>query len=190
MEAALAVCAPRHREAMAALLAGCGCGPAVFAQTAGEARRRMLGAAPSLVVINAPLPDEFGRDLALSFVDATPAGVILFVPAAQAEEVAAGVEGRGVFVLEKPVSRSAFSQAARLARASSQRISRLQAENRRLLGQLEDIRLVCRAKCALIHRFSMTEDDAHHYIEHRAMDLRISRREAALGVLRDCGEPV
>ena len=148
----------------------------------------MLGSDLGLVVINAPLPDEFGRDLALSFVNSTPAGVILFVPSSQAEEVAAGVESLGVLVLEKPVSRVLFSQVARLARASTRRISRLQLENRRLLRQLEDLRLVCQAKCALIHRFSMTEDEAHHYIEHRAMDLRISRREAAQEVLSSCRE--
>ena len=184
----LAVCVPKHREAMASLLSSCGCGPVLFAQSAGEARRRLLEGEFQLVVINAPLPDEFGRDLALSVVDSAPAGVILFVAAAQAKEVAAGVEKLGVFVLEKPVSRILFSQAARLAGASWGRLFRLHQENRRLLGQLEDIRLICRAKCALCRRFSMTEDEAHHYIEHRAMDLRVSRREAALEVLASCGE--
>ena len=61
MERTLAVCVPKHREAMASLLSSCGCGPVLFAQSAGEARRRLLEGEFQLVVINAPLPDEFGR---------------------------------------------------------------------------------------------------------------------------------
>ena len=74
MERTLAVCVPKHREAMASLLSSCGCGPVLFAQSAGEARRRLLEGEFQLVVINAPLPDEFGRDLALSVVDSARRG--------------------------------------------------------------------------------------------------------------------
>ena len=40
-----------------------------------------------------------------------------------------------------------------------------------------------RAKWALIQCLGMTEEAAHRYIEKRAMDERISRREAAMRVL-------
>ena len=56
---------------------------------------------------------------------------------------------------------------------------RLREENRRLSRRLEDARLVCRAKCLLIQYGGMTEEEAHHAVERRAMDRRRSRREAA-----------
>ena len=53
-----------------------------------------------------------------------------------------------------------------------------------LLQKLDDTRLACRAKCLLVERLHLTEDEAHHCLERRAMDLRVSRREAALTVIR------
>ena len=49
---------------------------------------------------------------------------------------------------------------------------------------MEEIRLVDRAKCALIQYLSLTEPMAHRYIEKEAMDRRVSRREVAEGILR------
>ena len=51
--------------------------------------------------------------------------------------------------------------------------------------KIQEIRLVNRAKWALIQCLGMTEQAAHRYIEKRAMDERISRREAAMQVLSD-----
>ena len=48
----------------------------------------------------------------------------------------------------------------------------------------EEIRLVDRAKCVLIQVLSMTEPQAHRYLEKEAMDRRVTRREVAEQVLR------
>ena len=49
---------------------------------------------------------------------------------------------------------------------------------------MEDIRVVNRAKWLLIEHLSMTEQDAHYYIEKQAMDTRLSRREVAEHIIR------
>ena len=49
---------------------------------------------------------------------------------------------------------------------------------------MSDIRVVNRAKWLLISHLGMCEEDAHYYIEKQAMDLRISRREAAELMIR------
>ena len=41
-----------------------------------------------------------------------------------------------------------------------------------------------RAKWLLIECLNMTEAEAHRYIEKQAMDLRISRREAAENIIK------
>ena len=151
MENALIVSGEKSLPALASLLKSCGCSRMVTAVSAGEARRKLLELSLDLVLINAPLPDEFGTELAASFADATMAGIVLVAPAIQAAEAAPPLEKLGVFVLEKPISRSA---------------------------------LTCRAKCLLIEHLHLTEDEAHHCLERRAMDLRVSRREAALTVIR------
>ena len=50
-------------------------------------------------------------------------------------------------------------------------------------NQIEEIRLVDRAKCALIQYLSFTEQQAHRHIEKQAMDMHITK-EVALGILK------
>ena len=48
----------------------------------------------------------------------------------------------------------------------------------------DDIRLIDRAKWILITRMGMSENEAHRYIEKQAMDLRVTRRAIAEGLLK------
>ena len=68
--------------------------------SAGETRRALCRGGFELLVINAPLSDEFGRDLALQAAEGG-LDVLLLCPAPQADKLAAGLERHGVFV---PVS--------------------------------------------------------------------------------------
>ena len=56
-------------------------------------------------------------------------------------------------------------------------------ENVRLKESIGDLKLVDRAKCALIQYLNMTESDAHRFIEKQAMNKRLSKREIALQIL-------
>ena len=69
-------------------------------------------------------------------------------------------------------------------RQSRSRILGLQNRNLQLQEKIEEIRLVDRAKCALIQYLDMTEPQAHRYLEKQAMDMRCTRREIAEAVLR------
>ena len=49
--------------------------------------------------------------------------------------------------------------------------------------KIQEIRLVNKAKWALIQCLGMTEEEAHRHIEKRAMDERLTRREVASRIL-------
>lgn len=183
LEGILLVCEKGKQDALASLFKGGGFGRIYCAQNAGEARRMLVSLSFSLVVINAPLSDESGRDLSLHCVENSDAGVILLAAAASADKIAAGVEEYGVFVLSKPVTKPAFIQAVRLIQVSRHRRMALEKKNRQLLQKLEDMRYISRAKCALVRYRDMTEPEAHRYIEQTAMDRRISRRDVAMDIL-------
>lgn len=153
-------------------------------QSGAQARRMILDGSWRLVMVNAPLRDEFGHELAVFAAEKTGAGVVLLVKAGQAESAAARVEDAGVFVTPKPLERAAFGHAVRLALASNGRIAALQRQNRALMQKIEEIRLIDRAKCALIQYRQLTEPEAHRYLEQCAMDTRRTRREAAREILR------
>lgn len=159
-------------------------GQMVFADNCGEARRKMAEDDFSLVVINAPLQDESGEQLALWAAQSTDAGVLLLVKAEIADEVSARVEDGGAMVLPKPISRQFFSQSLKLISAARRRMLGLKNENTRLQKKIDDIRLVDRAKCVLIQYSDFTEQQAHRYIEKKAMDQRVSRREVAEDIIR------
>ncbi len=177
----LIVSAPSAWPSLQALL-GPGAAP-VCAATGGEARRQALLAAPQLAVINTPLPDEFGRELALQLA-AAGADVMLLAAAAQADKIAAGMEKQGVYVLPKPISRQSAAFALRVIRTARARTEQLRRQNQKLTRRLEEMRLISRAKCALVRYCDMTEPEAHRVLEQRAMDERLPIREVALDVLK------
>ena len=49
---------------------------------------------------------------------------------------------------------------------------------------MAEIRTVNHAKWLLIDRLKMAEDDAQHYIEKQAMNLRISKAQLAEDIIR------
>ena len=60
----------------------------------------------------------------------------------------------------------------------------LKNENARLQNQIEEIKLVDRAKCALIQYRHLTEQEAHYFLEKQAMDQRSTRRQVAQEIIR------
>ena len=56
-------------------------------------------------------------------------------------------------------------------------------QNRKLEEKIEELKLVDRAKCALIIHEHMSEEEAHKHIEKTAMNQRRTRREIARAIL-------
>lgn len=149
-----------------------------------EARRLLLRQAFDLVVVNAPLQDEFGHALANDFADKTQSGVLLVAKADLYDQVCAKVEESGVLVVSKPINRLFFYQCIRAATATSRRLAALEAENRKLQTKVHETQLIGRAKCALVQYRHLTEEEAHRFIEKQAMDQRIPKREVAEDILQ------
>ena len=114
----------------------------------------------------------------------TNSGVMMLVRSEYSDEVAAKVEDFGVFVVPKPISRQFFFQSLKLVRAVRARLVGLRAENVKLQQKIEEIRLVDRAKCALIQYLNMDEAQAHRYIEKQAMDRCVSKRTIAEEIVK------
>lgn len=170
-------------EYISARLAELGYPRPLIVPSGAEARRRMLESDFELIVVNAPLPDEFGHELCATAVEKTDAGVMLLAKAAAAEQLLGSMSDEGVLLLSKPFSNTLFLQAIHMAAASNHRLLRLRQENARMQEKIAQVRLVSRAKCCLIERKGMTEADAHRLIEKRAMDTRRDRAEIAQEIL-------
>ena len=130
----------------------------------GEARRRMDTNDYEVIIINTPLPDEFGHELGTDAVQKTDAGVILLAKTGTAEQIADKLQDFGVLVLGKPFTAVQFRQAVQIAASNYKRLAVLRAENAKLLDKIAQLRLVDRAKCYLIEKKGMTETEAHRLI--------------------------
>jgi response regulator NasT len=64
------------------------------------------------------------------------------------------------------------------------KLQEVQKENRELKQKIENIRIIDRAKCILISRLNLSEEEAHRAIEKQAMDMRASKRAIAEGILK------
>lgn len=153
------------------------------ASSAESARRLLASQSYDTVFINSPLRDEFGDELARRAAASSDTGVIMFVKNELEAETESKVCTYGVFVIAKPVNKALFYKAVRLLEAVSYRMKGVQSENDRLQRKIDDDRTINRAKAVLMKYLSMSEPQAHKYLEKQAMDLRITKAEVAKRLL-------
>lgn len=158
-------------------------GPVTVLHDAAAARRALAENSYDLVLINTPLPDEFGTRLALDACESSSAGVLLLVKAEHCPDIEAQVSAHGVLTLAKPTSAQLFAQTLRLLCITRERLRGMEKKAVTLQEKMEEIRLVNRAKWLLIEELKMTEQEAHRYIEKRAMDRCVTRRAVAEQIL-------
>ena len=154
------------------------------AASSTEARQKMMGNRCAVVIINIPLADECGTELAGDLAESTTASVIAVVRNEQEPEFRQSLESAGIFVLGKPFPHTSFQQILYDAASAYARMQVMSLENQRLQIKLIDLRIVNRAKYALMQYLGMTEEQAHKYIEKTAMDQRISKRTAAENIIK------
>ena len=158
--------------------------PVATARSVGEARRRIAETDFDIVLINAPLPDDFGMRLAIDICTNSGAGVLLMVKNDLFNDIYAKVVSYGVITLSKPTNLQMVAQNLRILCATRERMRQMEAKQATVEEKIEEIRLVNRAKWLLIECLSMTEPEAHRYIEKQSMDERISKREVAENIIK------
>ena len=158
--------------------------PVTIVHSVSEARRRVVDTEFDIVLINAPLPDDFGMRLAIDICTNSGAGVLMLVKNDLFNDIYAKVVGYGVITLSKPTNSQMVAQNLRILCATRERMRQMEAKQATVEEKIEEIRLVNRAKWLLIECLSMTEPEAHRYIEKQSMDERISKREVAENIIK------
>ena len=158
----------------------------VPAKTAGEVRRLTMDRNVDLVILNAPLKDEFGVQLAQDLAE-NNLGVLLLTGSDVSEQVSYRVEQFGVITLAKPTTKQSLYITLRALTALRSKLLQMEQKTKALQQKVADIHTVNHAKWLLIRHDSMTENEAHRFIEKQAMDMRLSRREVAESIIRTYG---
>ena len=131
------------------------------------------------VIINSPLPDGAGTDLAIDCSNAGGGVALMIVHAGTLEGIRSKVTEHGVFTIAKPLSTQLFSTALDWMASARERLRKFEKKTLSFEEKMQEIRLVNRAKWLLISELKMEEPQAHRYIEKQAMDRCITRKEVA-----------
>ena len=159
--------------------------PPNTAKNAEDARRILLHSSYDLIIIDSRPPRIPGVELATDMSDKTGAAVILLCDGNQYDETRYRLESEGIAVVAKPYTLDALDTALNVSMAAHNRVLAIEEDNRKLRFKLEELRLVNRAKRALLENMAMNEPDAHRFIEKYAMDNRMTRHAVAKKILKE-----
>ena len=170
--------------ALTTLLPESHCYPIRTAASISAAKRLLADQEFDFVLINSPLPDDAGIRFAIDTSASQHTVVLLIVRNDIYDQIYDKVAEHGVFTLAKPITKPLLLQSLQWMVSARERLRRFEKKTLSIEEKMEEIRLVNRAKWALISELKMTEPDAHRHIEKQAMDRCVSKREIAAEIIK------
>ena len=166
-------------NALSALLPAFRYAPVRYVSGISAAKRILSERDFDFLILNSPLPDGPGTDLAIDFSSSSGGIALLIVRSDMLEGIRNKVTPHGVFTLSKPLSIEMFSAALDWMSSARERLRNSERKSLSFEEKMREIRLVNRAKWLLITELKMEEPQAHRYIEKQAMDRCVTRIEVA-----------
>jgi response regulator NasT len=156
-------------------------------KTATLARRAFLDKRYDLVIINAPLSDEMGYDLAMDLTEEYGTSVIIATPPEIYDAIWDYVADQGIMVILKPLEFDNISKGIRFQLAIQNRMHGYEDKMQKLEDKMEEVKLVSQAKILLMEQKHISEKEAHRLIGKEAMDHGVSRRMVARSIIDSFG---
>ena len=149
-----------------------------------EARRRTSERVYNIILVD--YADGEGSDFAIDASEGLST-ILLLTPPQLFEEVSYRVEGYGIISITNPFDQFYFYNMIKAAIAVQYKVQVLSSQTTKLKVKMEEIKQVNRAKMLLMQNMSMTEQEAHRYIEKQAMDRSMKRTAVAEEVIKAYG---
>ncbi len=138
---------------------------------------------PDLVVLDVKMPKLDGIAAAQRIATQGIAPVVILTAFSQRDLVERARDAGAMAYLVKPFTKNDLMPAIEMAVSRFAELQHLEAEVADLSERLETRKLVDRAKGVLQQRLELSEPDAFRWIQKTAMDLRLSMRQVAEGVI-------
>jgi two-component system, response regulator PdtaR len=138
---------------------------------------------PDLVVLDVKMPKLDGIAAAQRIAEQRIAPVVILTAFSQRDLVERARDAGAMAYLVKPFTKNDLMPAVEMAVSRFAEVQMLEAEVADLTDRLETRKVVDRAKGILQESLSLSEPDAFRWIQKTAMDLRLSMRQVAEGVL-------
>jgi response regulator NasT len=144
---------------------------------------------PDLVILDVKMPRLDGIAAAQRIASQRIAPVVMLTAFSQRDLVESARDAGAMAYLVKPFGKSDLMPAIEMAVSRFAELQQLEAEVADLSERLETRKVVDRAKGVLQEKLGLSEPDAFRWIQKTAMDLRLSMREVADGVVEHGVEP-
>ena len=141
------------------------------------------GLRPDLVILDVKMPVLDGIAAAERIAGQRIAPVVMLTAFSQRDLVERARDAGAMAYLVTPFSQSDLAPAIEMAVSRFAEITVLESEVADLTDRLETRKAVERAKNVLQRDLGLTEPDAFRWIQKTAMDLRLSMRQVADGVI-------
>jgi AmiR/NasT family two-component response regulator len=138
---------------------------------------------PDLVILDVKMPVLDGIAAAERIAGARIAPVVILTAFSQRDLVERARDAGAMAYLVKPFTRNDLVPAVEMAVSRFAELSQLEAEVADLAERLETRKSVERAKSVLQEQLKLSEPEAFRWIQKTAMDLRLSMRQVADGVI-------
>jgi AmiR/NasT family two-component response regulator len=138
---------------------------------------------PDLVILDVKMPKLDGIAAAERIASQRIAPVVMLTAFSQRDLVERARDAGAMAYLVKPFGKSDLVPAIEMAVSRFAELQQLEAEVADLSDRLETRKVVDRAKGVLQEQLGLSEPDAFRWIQKTAMDLRLSMREVAEGVV-------
>lgn len=138
---------------------------------------------PDLVILDVKMPRLDGIAAAQRIASQRIAPVVMLTAFSQRDLVESARDAGAMAYLVKPFGKSDLLPAIEMAVSRFAELQQLEAEVADLNERLATRKVVDRAKGVLQEKLGLSEPDAFRWIQKTAMDLRLSMREVADGVV-------
>jgi response regulator NasT len=138
---------------------------------------------PDLVILDVKMPKLDGIAAAERIARQRIAPVVMLTAFSQRDLVERARDAGAMAYLVKPFVQADLVPAIEMARSRFAELAALEAEVLDLTDRLDTRKAVDRAKGVLQEELSLTEPEAFRWIQKTAMDLRLSMRQVAEGVV-------
>lgn len=160
--------------------------PATVVNSIQNAKRTIIDQDVDLIIIDVPLLNEDATQFAIDLArcQSFDYSIVMLTKGKQYDQTLFQSERMGIVALKKPLESYLLLQTIHLLLSVRARIKKLESQTETLQNKLMDDRLVSRAKVLLVQQLKMSEQDAHHYIEKKAMDACINKTKVAQEIIR------
>lgn len=138
---------------------------------------------PDLVVLDVKMPKLDGITAAQRIAEQRIAPIVMLTAFSQREVVERARDAGAMAYVVKPFGKNDIVPAIEMAVSRFAELQQLEAEVADLTERLETRKVVDRAKGILQAQLGISEPDAFRWIQKTAMDLRLSMRGVAEGVV-------